>query len=254
MYTLITGASSGIGASLAAQAAADGRSVILVGRNQTRLASVMSGLNGSGHIVIRADVSQPGAASRLAEDLEQRSLDVDILINCAGFGDSGDFAHSDATLQESMIAVNITALTLLTRHLLPSIIQHKGYIMNVGSVAGFIPGPYMSTYFASKAYVLSFSEALDVELRPHEASVTCLAPGPVATDFAQTANVAKQSKLSQTTTTPDEVAAYGWRSMMQRKTVAVYGNGNRVGITLLRLLPRRLIRYMVGQGKKRGYF
>ncbi len=151
LYTLVTGASGGIGLELAKCAARDGRNLILVARNTTALHKIADELAPVRVITISEDLSQPGAAEKLAATLATKDLVVDTLVNNAGFGDSGAFSKSDPATQASMIALNITALTLLTRLLLPGIIKHHGRIMNVGSVAGFAPGPFMATYFATKA-------------------------------------------------------------------------------------------------------
>jgi short-subunit dehydrogenase len=191
VFTLITGANSGIGLELARQAAADGRNLILVGRNERTLESAAEELRRSVTVhTIVEDLSEPGAAHRVFDRVGALGVDVDCLINNAGFGDYGPFSESDLAKQESMIGVNITALTALTRLFLPAMLERgRGHILNMASVAGFMPGPLMSVYFATKHYVLAFSEALVEELRGTGVKVTVLCPPPVRTSFSNAARL-----------------------------------------------------------------
>jgi uncharacterized protein len=175
-FTLITGATSGIGLELSRQAAADGENLILVARNVSSLDAVASELkrNVTVHIIAE-DLSQPGAAKRVWNQVQELGAEVDCLINNAGIGDYGSFAISDLDKQEHMINLNITALTALTRLFLPAMVKKgRGHILNLASVTGFLPGPFMSVYFATKHYVLAFSEALIEELRGSGVKVTAL--------------------------------------------------------------------------------
>ena len=184
-FTLITGGNSGIGLELARQAAADGRNLILVAHNAATLEAAEAELNRNVKVhTISQDLSQPGAAETVHDRVRTLGADVDCLINNAGFGDHGPFATSDLAKQRSMIAVNVTALTELTRLFLPAMLERGyGQILNTASVTGFVPGPRMSVYFATKHYVLAFSEALIEELRGSGVTVTALCPPPVKTPF-----------------------------------------------------------------------
>ena len=178
------------------------------------------------------------------------------MINDAGFGDHGAFSTSDLARQEGMIGVNITALTGLTRLFLPPMLERgHGNILNVGSVTGFMPGPLMSVYFASKHYVLALSEALIEELRGSGVKVTVLCPPPVRTSFSQAAGIAPASFMATTTTTPAEVARYGYRMMKRGKPIAVYSLAYKfLTSILIRLTPRfalrRLLHYLNAQGSQ----
>jgi uncharacterized protein len=256
-FTLITGANSGIGLELARQAAADGRNLILVARNERTLASAATELKRSVSVhTIVEDLSQSGAAQRVFDRVRALGVDVDCLINNAGFGDYGPFSKSDLAKQESMIGVNVTALTALTRLFLPAMLERRrGHILNVASVNGFIPGPLMSVYFATKHYVLAFSEALMEELRGSGVIVTALCPPPVRTSFSNAARIASASYMSTTKTTPAEVASYGYQMMKRGKTVTVYGSWYKflTGF-LVRITPRfalrRLFHYLNAQGSQ----
>jgi len=250
-FTLITGANSGIGLELARQAAADGQNLILVGRNTVSLEAAAGELRRAVTVrEIAEDLSQPGAAQRVWEQVRSLGAQVDCLINDAGLGDHGSFAGSDLTKQEHMIAINITALTALTRLALsPMLERGRGRILNLASVTGFLPGPFMSVYFATKHFVLAFSEGLTEELRGSGVTVTALCPPPVRTSFSGSAAIAPTSYMATTRTTPAEVARYGYRMMKRGKAVAVYSpwywflTGFLVRITprfALRRLMRRL--------------
>ena len=257
VFTLITGANSGIGLELARQAAADEHNLILVGRNERTLESAADELRRSVTVhTIAEDLSQPGAAQRVFDRVGALGVDVDCLINNAGFGDYGPFSKSDLAKQESMIGVNITALTALTRLFLQAMLERgRGHILNMASVAGFMPGPLMSVYFATKHYVLAFSEALVEELRGTGVKVTVLCPPPVRTSFSNAARIASASYLSTTKTTPAEVARYGYPMMKRGKPVAVYGSRYKflTGF-LVRITPRfalrRLVRHLNAQGSQ----
>lgn len=246
-YTLITGASSGIGKELAWTAAIRGCKLILVARNGAALRELADKLP-TEVIAIAEDLSDADAAERLAAALKRRELTVEILINNAGVADYGEFAETELSRQENMLMLNILTLTKLTHVLLPDIIKRKGRIMNVGSVASFLPGPKMSTYFASKAYVLSFSEALQQELKPKGVSVTCLCPGPTASNFAKSARVGKNHATARTKVSARGVAAFGWNAMQNGKPVAIHGFGNKFAVLLIRFLPRSLVRWAMKQG------
>lgn len=253
--TLITGGSSGIGLELARQAAADGSDLILVSRDETALKAAAEEL---GHRVrvdtIPIDLRQLGAAEDVYAQVNARGRRVNALINCAGFGDYGPFAASNLSKQEQMIAVNVTALTALTRLFLPTMLDSgSGHILNVASVTGFLPGPLMSVYFASKHYVLAFSESLIEELRGTGVKVTVLCPPPVKTGFVQAAQIVSGNYMATTRITPAEVGRYGYRMMKRGKAIAVYSLRYRLLTSVLvRLTPRiglrRLMHRLNGQG------
>jgi len=246
-YTLITGASRGIGKELAVEAAKDGRHLILVAHHQQPLEEVAQMLTshyGGVVEILVQDLRKPGAASTIYTELTGRGLHIDALINNAGLGDYGAFGTSDPQRLHDMLTVNMVALTELTRLLLPDLLkQQHARIMNVASVAGFLPGPFMSVYFATKHYVLAFSEGLREELGGSSVVVTALCPPPVNTAFVQGAHIAKGNYMATTTFTAEVVARYGYRAMKQGKAVAVYSLRYQLLTALVvRLTPRFVLR------------
>lgn len=241
-HAVITGASSGIGAELARQMVADGHDVTLVARSQPALEALATTFRESGARadVVVQDLAHPGGAAGVAEAVGDRP--VDVLVNAAGIGTFGPFATIPVDTQLQLMRLNIEALTHLTALFLPRMIERgRGAILQVGSTAGFQPGPLMATYYASKAYVLSFTEALAEELVGTGVTVSVLCPGPVATGFQATAKM-ENSKLLQLGLTPvDVVAREGRRAIARGKTVAVVGFKNRL-LTFLstRFAPRWL--------------
>jgi len=247
-FTLITGANSGIGLELARQAAADGRNLILVAMDAGRLDAASAELKQQVTVhTIAEDLSQAGAAERVFDRVRAFGVEVDCLINDAGFGDYGDFSTSDLAKQERMISVNITTLTALTRLFLPAMLERgRGHILNVASVTGFLPGPLMSVYFATKHYVLAFSEALIEELRGSGVKVTALCPPPVRTSFSQASGITPASYMATTKTTPAEVARYGYRMMKRGKPIAVYSPLYKfLTAFLVRITPRFALRRLM---------
>jgi len=191
--TLITGASSGIGAALAREFAANGHELVLIARREQALAALADAIAAKGAsrpTVLRADVARAEAARDIAGALEQRGLEPDVVVNNAGFGLVGTADTLDRAEQLAMIDVNVRALTDLSLAFVDSLKRRKGGILNVASTAAFMPGPGMAVYYASKAYVLSFSEALHRELKPKGVRVTVLCPGPVPTEFQARAGLA----------------------------------------------------------------
>lgn len=189
---LVTGASSGIGAELAREAAKDGHDVVLVARRRDAMQTLAEKLEGEGATVtvIPADLGEAGAAAALAQELAVRGIELDVLINAAGLGDSGRFDRAAPETIAAMLQVNVVALTELTRLVLPQMVaRQRGKIMLVASTAAFQPGPQMAVYYASKAYVLSFGRAIGYELRRTGVTVTTLCPGPTATGFAKVAQM-----------------------------------------------------------------
>jgi uncharacterized protein len=246
---LITGASSGIGLELAKCFAADSGRLILVARNRDaleKLAEELRHKNKIEVIVLTADLSRPETPKRIVDELSARKITVDVLVNNAGFGANGAFAEIPLQTQMEMLQVNITALTELTGRFLPGMIQRKrGGILNVGSVAGFVPGPGMAVYYATKAFVLSFTEALAEELRGSGLMISVLCPGPTESNFG---NVARGKKVRQMKTgkmTAAAVAIYGHDAFRSGKVTAVPGIQNKTFVFLNRILPRQLPRKMV---------
>lgn len=254
-FTLITGGNSGIGLEFARQAAADGRDLILVAQNAAALETAAAELKQNVTVhTIAHDLSELGAAEVIYDRVRILGAEVDCLINNAGFGDYGQFATSDLTRQRNMISVNITALTQLTHLFLPAMLERgAGYILNVASVAAFLPGPLMSVYFATKHYVLAFSEALIEELRGSGVTVTALCPPPVSTPFVREAQIASANYLSTAKITPAEVARYGYRMMKRRRPVAVYSLRYKfLTAFLVRITPRFALRRLLARLNGKG--
>ena len=246
---LITGASSGIGLELAQCFAADGCRLILLARNTKALEALAGELRQAHKIealVLTADLSRPETPARVFQELQGRGITVDVLVNNAGFGANDMFAGLPLRRQLEMIQVNITALTELTGLFLPGMIARRcGGVLNVGSLAGFQPGPGMAVYFATKAYVLSFTEALAEELNNTGLAVTVLCPGPTITNFGNVARGQKARHLKTSKMTAEAVARYGHGAFRKGKLVAIPGWRNRFLVILVRMVPRWLVRKMV---------
>jgi len=247
---LVTGASSGIGLEMARVLADKAYSLILVARTEKALQELATELRQRGAPVVEVlamDLAKVGAAKKISEQIQSRGLTVTHLINNAGFGDHGAFAESSWLKQADMLQVNIVALTELTHLFLPGMRQRKqGWILNVASTASFQPGPLMSVYYATKAFVLSFSEGLAEELRNDGVFVTALCPGPTHSKFMAVAGVGKMALLSVfSMPTSEKVARYGIQAMEAGQVVAVQGFFNWVSASTVGLLPRFLVRKMV---------
>jgi short-subunit dehydrogenase len=236
---LITGASSGIGLELARLFGRDGFGLVLVARNQQRLHALAQELRTAHHIpvsVILADLDQPGAAIKILEQLEQSHITIDILVNNAGTQVYAPFAEAVGQKLIDLIQVNITALTHLTHLLLPGMIERgQGKILNLGSTGSFVPGPLNAVYCASKAYVLSFSEALAAELDGTGVTVTTLCPGATKTEFA-TRHGMESVRLFQNAMAADQVALIGYRALMRGRRTVVAGTANQLQIFSFKLL------------------
>lgn len=244
-YALITGASSGIGSDLARVFAREGHHLVLTSRSQERLEALAVEIRGSSKVevvVMPADLSQPHAAERLAALLGDKNIEVGTLVNNAGFGMWGSFLGLDANKQSEMIRLNIAALTELTRLLAPEMVKRgKGKILNVASTAAFQPGPFMAVYFATKAYVLSFSMALGEELKGTGVCVTCLCPGSTATRFAETSSMDESRFYNLLKPmSPMEVAEIGYRALQRGEDCRVAGWINRLQVFLTRFASIRL--------------
>jgi uncharacterized protein len=243
---LITGASAGIGRELARLAARDGHDLVLVARRKDRLQALAQELEGPYGVratVMEADLADPAAAGTIVERVDAAGIVVDFLINDAGFGSHGPYAQADFARQSEMVDVNIRALMALTHGFLPKMLARRsGRILNVASLAGFVPGPYMATYYASKAFVLSFTEALAAEVRGTGVTVTASCPGPVATEFGAVAKSDRSNHFRAGVADAVSVARHGYRAMMAGKVVAVPGFMNKLTTLLVRLAPRAAVR------------
>jgi short-subunit dehydrogenase len=253
---LITGASAGIGRELAICFARGGYDCILVARREEKLWEVKSELERRFKIhaqVLAEDLADPEAPRRIAQGLADAPISV--LVNNAGFGDYGPFAQADEEKMLQVLQVNVVALTHLTRLLLPRMKlaarRRRTRILNVGSTAGFLPGPLMAVYYASKSYVLSFSEALSTELEGSNVSVTCLCPGPTQSEFQEVAGM-QPSKLSQgVLMDAQSVARAGYEGCLRGQTLVIPGASNRALAFVPRLLPRSLTARLVRRVQER---
>ncbi len=242
---LITGASAGIGAELAKVFAAHNHDVILVARRRDALEALAGQLEGKHGItatVIVDDLGDPNAPDRVFAAVRDARLDVDVLVNNAGFGLGGEFSETPIDREIVMVQVNVTSLIHLTKlFVAPMLRRRAGYVMNVASTAAFFPGPMMSVYFATKAFVLSFSQALAEELSKSGIVVSCLCPGPTETEFAQVAQLNKSGLFDANVAEASDVAEFGYRAMMAGWRVAVPGARNKLLVQAQRFLPRRLV-------------
>ncbi|MBI3021739.1 MAG: SDR family oxidoreductase [Candidatus Omnitrophica bacterium] len=240
---VITGASSGIGYELSKLFARDGSHVVLIARSADALrnaARTLTQISGATVTTLAADLSRRDAPEEIVTELKRQHLQVHALVNNAGFGLHGSFMKTDLTTELAMIQVHVATLTHLTKLLLPDLVQTHGKILNVASIAAFQPTPLMAVYAATKAYVLSFSEALANEVRELGVSVTALCPGPTPTGFQQRAGMGL-SRLTQGNLMRAETIAWlGYRGLMRKQAVVVPGWKNHLSVWTLRLLPRNL--------------
>jgi short-subunit dehydrogenase len=247
--TLITGASAGIGTELARVFAANGHRVALVARRADRLAALADELTKAGSkspIQIPCDLQQAGAADQIEAALKAAGVEVEYLVNNAGYGLFGKAVELDRAGQLGIIDVNIRALADLSLRFAPSVIKYRGGILNVGSIAGFLPGPGMAMYYASKAFVLSFTEALRQELKAHGVRVTVLCPGPVPTEFQDRAGFRPGFDSAILNVSAADVASQGYRGLMANRRAVLPGLGIKAVPLLLRLFPRSFILAAVG--------
>ena len=253
--TLITGASAGIGMELARVFAAKGHRVALTARRADRLnqlAGEIVAAGGAQPIVIPCDLEQADACDTIEGALAAAGVELEYLVNNAGFGVFGRAVKRDRNDQLGMIAVNIRALTNLTLCFADQLIRNRGGILNLGSIAGFLPGPGMAVYYASKAYVLSFSEAMRRELAPQGVRVTVVCPGPVPTEFQERAGFRPGFDSAVLNVSPAEVARQGYEGLMANKRAVLPGLGIKMVPFLLRLFPRSFILAAVGRFQLRN--
>lgn len=251
-YALITGASKGIGLELSKLFAKDGYPLIIVARSSDILEQIKQELTSKYNVdvvVISKDLTSIASAKELFNEVQLKNLQVDYLINNAGFGDYGYFLDSDINKQINMINLNINTLMQLCYYFGNDMRKRKyGKIMNVGSIASFFAGPFMSTYYATKAFVLSFSEALSKEFKNDGITVTVLCPGTTATNFFENASATNDKTnllKNMRPVTPDVVAKYGYKKMMKNKVIAIQGIKNRTAIFMNRFISRKLSRNIV---------
>ncbi|MCF6172059.1 MAG: SDR family oxidoreductase [Bacteroidales bacterium] len=242
---LITGASSGIGLELARLHAAKGDNLVLVARNKAKLDELKQELEATNNIsvtTIKKDLSLPDAAREVYDETQEKNIRVDYLINNAGFGDFGLFYETDWEKELRMINLNITSLTQFCKLYLKEMIKRgSGKIMNVSSTAAFQPGPTMAVYFATKAFVLHFSEAIGNEVGDKGITVTALCPGATESGFPAAAGMGTDNFIDKKKIpTSKEVAAYGYKAMMKGKAVAIHGLMNALMVNSIRLTPRSL--------------
>ena len=241
---LVTGASSGIGAALAREFAGHGHTVVLTARREAELDALADRIAGQGQPrphVVTADIGTPDGIAALEQALRERGLAVAILVNNAGFGLLGAAAELDLAQQLAIVDLNVRALTDLTLRFLPDITRQQGGILNVASIAGFMPGPGMAVYHASKAFAVSFSEALHAEMDGKGVRVTALCPGPVPTGFFQRAGIPHGYFPSYLARSAERVARDGYEGLMAGRRLVIPGGPNRLVTLLPRFLPRGLI-------------
>ena len=243
--TLITGASAGLGIEFARRLAGRGQRLLLVARRKDRLDALAAELGNARAVAV--DLSEVGSTAAVMADVAAAGEHVETLINNAGFGLRGRFAELDAARQRQMIDLNVTSLTELCRAVAPGMIERKsGAILNVASTAAFQPGPNMAVYFATKAYVLSFTEALHEELKPHGIRVTALCPGPTKTEFGAVAGFGDNSAFDRFSTDAASVVRAGIKALDRNRAVVVPGMLNKVGASSTRFVPRPLVRKIAG--------
>ena len=242
---LVTGASAGLGVDFARQLSKRGHPLVLAARRKDRLQALAKELGNAR--VIAIDLSKKDAPAKLMADLQAKGEIVDLLVNNAGFGLIGRFAELDAGREREMIDLNVGTLTDLCRAVAPGMIDRKsGGIINVASTAAFQPGPKMAVYFATKAFVLSLTEALHEELKPHGIKVTCLCPGPTRTEFGDVAGFGGNGLFDRVAMESPEVVAAGLKGLDRNQAVVVPGFVNKLTASSGRFAPRSVVRKIAG--------
>ena len=242
---LITGASGGIGYELALLFGRDRYDCILVARSAEKLHALAARLESEFRVktlVLAKDLSKPASVDEIYEEVTAAAVNVDVLVNNAGFPVYGRFVETDLQAELEMLQVNVVALTALTKLFLKGMVERRyGRILNLASTAAFVPGPLMAVYYASKAYVLSFSEALANELKDTGVTVTALAPGATRTGFQERGKMEDARLIKGTLPDAASVAMAGYRGLMARKSVVIPGLGNKLLPVVVRLSPRRIV-------------
>lgn len=242
---LVTGASAGLGVEFARQLSERGHRLVLAARRKERLEELAKELGNARAVAI--DLSKANAAAKLVADIEAAGEEVDLLVNNAGFGLIGRFAELDGKRLRQMIDLNVGTLTDLCRAVAPEMIARRsGAILNVASTAAFQPGPKMAVYFATKAFVLSLSEALHEELKPHGVHVSCLCPGPTRTEFGEVAGFGGSGLFERVAMEAPAVVKAGLDAIEKNRAVAVPGLVNKIGAASTRFAPRPLVRKIAG--------
>jgi short-subunit dehydrogenase len=242
---LITGASAGLGVEFARQLSAQGHQLVLAARRKDRLETLAKELGNARAVAI--DLSKKDAAAKLIADIEANGETIDVLVNNAGFGLIGQFAELDAQRERQMIDLNVGALADLCRAVAPGMIKRKsGAILNVASTAAFQPGPKMAVYFASKAFVLSLTEALHEELKPHGIKVSCLCPGPTRTEFGEVAGFGGNGVFDRVAMSAPAVVTAGLSGLWRNRAVVVPGIINKTVAVSGRFAPRSVVRKIAG--------
>ncbi len=243
---LITGASSGIGMGLAKLFAADGSDLVLVARREDRLNELAEELKSEHGIevhVLPKDLSKKTSPKEIFNHLKKEKIEIDVLVNNAGFGSRGTVSELDTDLQVDMVQVNAAALTHLTSLFLPGIIERgQGGILNVGSLAGFQPGPNLAVYFATKAYVLSFTEALAEEISTPNIKISCFAPGPVKTEFGEKSDLEDSLLFKMSLMDLEPAVKAGYEGFRKGKTIVIPGLKQQIVPFLNRFTPRLIVR------------
>lgn len=242
---LVTGASGGIGLELARVLAEEGHNLVLVARDRDKLLALAAELESRHGITVTAmvkDLALPSSPTEIVAELRRRSIPVDLLVNNAGFATGGFFAETDLATSLQLLQVNVVALTHLTRLLLPGMISRGwGKVLNIASIAAFIPGPLTASYNASKAFVVSLSGALANELAGTGVTVTALCPGPTSTHFAERAGLTRARAFSCNVMDAASVARDGYRAMMAGKPLAIAGRRNKLRMLPIPFVPRRVL-------------
>jgi len=242
---LITGASGGIGKELADRFAKDGYNVVLVARSEDKLTELAKKYQESYRVqatVFAKDITLPGVAEEIAAELKEKGITIDYLVNNAGFGLYGEFLETKLEQEMNMIDVNIKALTIMTKLFLPDMVKRRqGGVMNVASLVGFFPGPMMSVYYATKAYVLSFTEALENEVSGTGVIVTALCPGLTSTGFVDRSGMGASKLSNGAIMEAGQVAEEGYRGFLRGKTLIIPGARNRFNAFMPRMLPRKMM-------------
>jgi short-subunit dehydrogenase len=252
--TLVTGASAGIGAELARVFAANGHALLLVARRGAQLDTLAESIAASGKprpLVLALDLAETGAAERIDDAMSELGVEPQHIVNNAGFGLLGAASELGREQQLAMIELNVRVLTELSLRWSESLERHRGGVLNVASIAAFMPGPGMAIYHATKAYVLSFSEALHKEMAPRGVRVTALCPGPVDTEFNEAAGIPDDYFPRALARSAERVAREGYEGFMAGRRVVTPGTGNRIVTLLPRLLPRALVLRMMDR-RQRG--
>ncbi|MBX7149252.1 SDR family oxidoreductase [bacterium] len=244
-WALVTGSSSGIGVCFAWELAQKGYSLVLVARRRERMLELAAQISKKYLVsveVIACDLSESSAIPLIVAELNNKKIEIEVLVNNAGYGKLESFLTSDKAINTNMIDLNIKALTDLTHALAKPMVQNKkGFILMVASVGAFQPDPYFAVYGATKAYVLSFGEALYHELKPYGVTVSTFAPGPTATEFLDTANVPKSPLTLKFLVPANTVAAIGLKGLFKKQRLIVPGFSNKIMVFLVQLLPRAIV-------------